>query len=175
MMYVDLSQLEEDELHIEHKCHEQFELQEQSARLVSAPSVELWLRRATTREVRVRGHLAAAVEVPCDRCASDFLLPVDVSFELFYAPVETLTPEEDVPLSPKELSYGFYRDNLLDVDGLVREQISLALPFRRLCKPECRGLCPNCGTDLNVVMCSCGADTVAAHWSALRDLKKETQ
>jgi len=171
-MYIDLSQLEEDELRMEHHYHAEFELQEQSVRLVTAPAIELWLRRATAREVRVRGHLGAAVEVPCDRCVSYFSLPIDVTFDLFYAPIETLTPEEDVSLTPKDLAYGFCRDNLLDVDGLVREQIFLALPFRWLCKPDCRGLCPQCGADLNEEACSCEQDRVAPHWSALRDLRK---
>ena len=139
-MYIDLSQLEEDELRIEHRYHEEFELQEQGVQLVTAPAIELWLRRVTAREVRVRGHLGAAVEVSCDRCMSCFSLPIDLTFDLFYAPIESLTPEEDVPLTPKDLAYGFYRDKLLDVDGLVREQIFLALPFRWLCKPDCRGL-----------------------------------
>jgi len=171
-MYIDLSQLEGDELRIEHHYTEPFELQEQRVRVVSAPAVELRLRRAAARDVRVQGHLVTAVEVSCDRCLSCFSSPLDVAFDLFYAPIETLTPEEDVPLTPKDLAYGFYRDNLLDVDGLVREQIFLALPFRWLCRPDCRGLCPHCGTDLNKEMCSCVEDTVAPYWSALQDLKK---
>lgn len=174
-MYIDLSQLEEDELHIEHHYPQQFELQEQDVRVVSAPTIELWLRRAAAREVRVRGHLVTRVEVPCDRCLSDVGLPIDVAFDVFYAPIEMLTPEEDVPLTPKDLTYGFYRDNLIDIDGLVREQIFLALPFRWLCQPDCRGLCPRCGTNLNKELCSCEEEKVAPYWSALQDLKKTMQ
>jgi uncharacterized protein len=171
-MHVDLSQLEADELHIEHQYREPFDLPEQDVTVALAPAIELWLRRTTGREVRVKGNIAATVEVPCDRCLVAFSVPVGVSFDLFYAPIETLAPEEDVPLTEKDLDYGFYRDNLLDVDALVREQIFLSLPFRRLCRSDCRGLCPQCGTDLNKEMCSCQADTVSSRWSALRDLKK---
>lgn len=171
-MYVDLSQLEGDELHLEHRYPEPFALPEQSVRVVSAPVIELWLRRATAREFRVRGRLVTTVEAPCDRCLSEVSFPIEAAFDVFYAPIETLTPAEEVPLTPKDLAYGFYRDNLLDVDGLVREQIFLALPFRWLCHPDCRGLCPQCGADLNQEMCSCAEDTVALYWSVLQDLKK---
>jgi len=171
-MYIDLSQLEGDELHLEHRYPEPFALPEPSVRVVSAPVIDLRLQRATAREFRVRGRLVTTVEAPCDRCLSDVSFPVEVAFDVFYAPIETLTPAEEVPLTPKDLAYGFYRDNLLDVDGLVREQIFLALPFRWLCHPDCQGLCPQCGADLNQEMCSCAEDTVAPSWSALQDLKK---
>jgi uncharacterized protein len=174
-MYIDLSQLEEDELRVEHQYTKQFDLHEHGVQLTSAPTIGLWLRRTAGRDVRVKGHLRAEVEVECDRCLGYVSLPMDVSFDVFYAPVEVLTPEEDVSLAPKDLAYGFYRDNLLDVDALVREQMLLALPFRCLCDPDCRGLCPSCGVDLNKEVCSCEQNIVAPYWSALRDLKKPQQ
>lgn len=171
-MYIDLTQLEDEELRVEHRYDERFDLQDPDLRLKTAPKVQLAARWAAGRDVRVRGRLEAAVEVPCDRCLSYFLVPIDVEFDLFYAPIETLTPEEDVPLTPKDLAYGFYRDEKIDVDGLVREQIFLALPFRWLCAPSCRGLCPQCGIDLNKGTCSCAEERVAPYWSVLRDLKR---
>jgi uncharacterized protein len=172
-MFIDLSQLEEDELHLEHRYQEQLDLPEPDVRLCSGPAVELWLRKATGREVRVKGRLNATIEVLCDRCLTPFSVPVNVSFDLLYAPVELLTPDQDVPLSSQDLDYGFYRDNLLDVDGLAQEQVYLALPFRRLCKRECRGLCQHCGTDLNKETCSCEPDPATSPWSALQDLKQK--
>lgn len=171
-MYIDLSQLEGDELCLEHHYSEPFELPDHDVRVVSAPVIGLRLQRVAAGEFRARGHVVATVQVPCDRCLSDFSLPIDVTFDVLYAPIETLTPAEDVPLASKDLAYGFYRDNLLDVDGLVREQIFLALPFRWLCNPQCRGLCPQCGKDLNCESCSCTQETVAPYWSALLELRR---
>ncbi|MBI3951269.1 MAG: DUF177 domain-containing protein [Acidobacteria bacterium] len=171
-MYIDLSQIEQDELHVAHQYQKPFELQSEDVRVTSAPAIELQVQRAAAREFRVRGHLAATVGVACDRCLIYYSLPIAVSFDLFCVPIETLTPEEDMPLTPKDLDYGFYRDNLLDVDALVREQIFLALPFRSLCRLDCRGLCPQCGVDLNRETCTCEVDEVALYWSALRNLKK---
>ena len=170
-MYIDLLQLEQDELRISHQYGEQFEMNDPSVQVVSAPAIALRLQRAVGREVRVRGRLTAKVEVPCDRCLSCVEFPVSVTLDLFYAPIEVLTPDQDVPLMPQDLDYGFYRDNVLDVDVLVREQILLALPFRRLCQPECRGLCPSCGADLNKEVCACAQKPVAPHWAVLQQLK----
>lgn len=46
-------------------------------------------------------------------------------------------------------------DKWLDVNELVRQQLLLALPTRPLCRPQCRGLCPKCGTNLNQGDCGC--------------------
>ena len=52
----------------------------------------------------------------------------------------------------------FYSDQIIDVDDLVREQIELALPMSRLCSDDCRGLCPECGANLNEGDCACARD-----------------
>ncbi len=60
------------------------------------------------------------------------------------------------------------RLNLLDV---LREEIWLAWPQRVLCSPECRGLCPHCGADLNRASCGCDMDDDAHPFAALKKLK----
>ena len=57
----------------------------------------------------------------------------------------------------------------LDVDGLVSEDVYLAIPYKMLCKPDCKGLCPVCGADLNEGPCSC-APVTDPRWDALKDL-----
>lgn len=61
-------------------------------------------------------------------------------------------------------------DNMrFDLDGLVREDIYLALPSRFLCKDDCKGLCPVCGKDLNNGECGCEKPT-DSRWDALKEL-----
>jgi len=57
----------------------------------------------------------------------------------------------------------------------VREQILLALPSRRLCREECKGLCPTCGADLNAGRCDCEQREVDPRWSALAELKDKSR
>jgi uncharacterized protein len=174
-MYIDLSQFEEDELHIEYCYDEQFDLQGNEMRLVTPPAIDCWLQRAAHRQYRLKGQVVAAIQVQCDRCLSDFAIPVHAPFDVFYAPIETLRPAEEVWLSPQDLDYGFYRDERIDVDILVREQILLAMPFRLLCKEDCQGLCPRCGVDLNQSSCSCPRDAIDARWTGLLELKRKFQ
>ena len=54
-----------------------------------------------------------------------------------------------------DMGLAAYEGDAVDLDELVREQITLALPSRRLCREECKGLCPKCGADLNAAECSC--------------------
>ena len=59
---------------------------------------------------------------------------------------------------------------LLDLDRWAHDALLLAMPLRVLCREECAGLCPTCGTDLNNGSCDCVVETVDDRWSALRDL-----
>jgi uncharacterized protein len=175
-MYIDLSQFEENELRIEYRYDERFDLQGSGVRLVKGPALKCRLRRAAAQgEFRLDGRVVAGIEAECDRCLTLYTIPIDISFEVYYAPIERLTQAEEVPLSQQDLVYGFYRDHLIDVDTLVREQLLLALPFRRLCREDCLGLCPHCGADLNRGACFCPQTIGDPRWEGLLSLKKELQ
>lgn len=63
----------------------------------------------------------------------------------------------------------------LDLEPLVREAILLELPEAPLCRPDCAGLCPTCGVDLNTTTCACAAPPSDARWGALDDLKRQLE
>ena len=96
---------------------------------------------------------------------------VEESFELLYVP--PLGTGDEHELGEDDLSLGFYQDGVIDVDDLAREQIELALPMARLCTEECRGLCPECGANLNLVDCACSKEQVDIRWAALKELKSK--
>ena len=58
----------------------------------------------------------------------------------------------------------------IDVDEVVKEQILLAVPTRMLCREDCKGICPECGTDLNKGECACKKDDIDPRWAALKNL-----
>jgi uncharacterized protein len=110
-----------------------------------------------TREgllLQVKG--TAEVETDCVRCLQDFFLPEEFEFEeLYQFPSRTL--EETDLILPQ--------DGQIDLRPLFREYLILALPIKRLCKPECKGLCVVCGTNLNDSTCehqNHPADSVSA-------------
>ena len=148
-------------------------LDEETARLVGDASVG---GRATRKgdEVRLRGRISASVEVHCDRCAAAIVAPLEIEFDTSFLPAEVERGAvENVELQAGDLDRSFYEGGEVDVDELVREQILLALPTRSLCREECRGLCPECGANLNEGACGCAAKEVDPRWAALADLKKD--
>ena len=106
-------------------------------------------------EIRIRGHLATHLEASCDRCLGAVEIPVSSDFDLFYRPMETIAREEEVEIPADELEIGFYSGDGIELADVATEQVFLALPMKVLCRPECRGLCPGCGVNRNLVACAC--------------------
>jgi uncharacterized protein len=151
------------------------ELDEEGARLVSDAAVE---GRASRKgeQVRLRGTIRTEVEILCDRCAAPERAPLAVEFDTSFIPQEVeAAKEENVELAPEDLLLSAYDGGAVDLDELVREQVLLALPSRHLCREDCKGLCPKCGTDLNAGDCSCEQSEVDPRWSALAGLKDKNE
>lgn len=103
-------------------------------------------------ELLVRGRLAVPLSVECSRCADFFSTKLEVSSFLraYAVPEGTET---------------------VDLTGDIREDILLNLPVSPLCSPGCKGLCPQCGKNLNQGPCSCKPKPdVGGTWSALDKL-----
>lgn len=109
--------------------------------------------------VHVRGRLAGPLEVECGRCLERYGLPVAQELDLFYLPRTAERPaqeeEEEVELSDRDVVVAYYEGDRLDLGEVVREQLFLALPLRRLCREDCQGLCPTCGANRNAGRCGC--------------------
>jgi len=125
--------------------------------------------KPATMEIQVRGRLTVHMEADCDRCLEAALFPIAVDFDLIYRPLPT-TLAEEVILSREETEIGFYRGLGLELADVVREQVLLALPMQRICRPDCRGICPVCGQNRNLVACTCRCGWQDDRWAALRDL-----
>jgi len=151
------------------------ELDEEGARLVSGAKVEGSARRKGD-EVSLRGRISAEVEVGCDRCVAAVRVPLEVEFDTAFIPREKAAGEtENVELLSEDMGLATFEGGAVDLDELVREQILLALPSRRLCREDCKGLCPECGADLNAGACSCEKGEVDPRWSALADWNKSRE
>src|SRR5688572_972732 len=103
---------------------------------------------------RLVGTVRAELELPCSRCLEPFRLKVDASFDQRYLPAGE-GAEGDAEVAADDLETSVYRDDQIDLDELLREQFYLALPMKPLCTETCRGLCPQCGTNLNTGACDC--------------------
>jgi uncharacterized protein len=105
--------------------------------------------------VLAEGWVETAVRLACSRCSEAFTHPVREEFAVQYLPAPAAPAPEERELAPAELEVDFLRGETLDVGALVRENVLLGLPAQPLCRAECRGLCPRCGTNLNLGPCGC--------------------
>jgi len=127
------------------------------------------------QDIRLRGEIKARISAPCDRCLNEVTIRAEIPFDLFYAPAEAARDEGgERELLERDLGFAVYENDQIDLDEMVLEQLELSLPSRVLCSEECRGLCPQCGADLNVEQCECKAQ-IDPRWRVLADLKAEME
>lgn len=106
------------------------------------------------------------VKFECDRCGSVYKTKLNNDYQMVYLMNEA--PEETDAINVSYLN----RDaDKIDISSDVREFALLSVPMKKLCSEECRGLCPNCGKDLNKEQCSCNNDEIDPRWKPLIDLK----
>ncbi|MCI0488753.1 MAG: DUF177 domain-containing protein [Blastocatellia bacterium] len=172
-MIINVNQIVEDKgLTIHHLYPEgEPDLASEDSRIAGRSILDLRIAREGDR-VKIRGSISSQVQFFCDRCLAPLSIPVDQNFDLLYIPpIGARAPDEEMEIDPDDLSVGFYQGQTIDLDDLVREQIELALPMARLCGEECRGLCPDCGANLNHEECACAVEQIDPRWAALKELK----
>jgi DUF177 domain-containing protein len=117
------------------------------------------LDKGEENTVQVKGRLAARLGLECGRCLEPFTFPIDQDLDLFYLPrhreAQAEEQDADVQLSDHQMVVVFYDDDRLDLGEMVREQFFLQVPMRRLCREDCKGLCPDCGVNRNLERCDC--------------------
>ena len=112
---------------------------------------------------RVSGEIHGTRAFVCDRCLADTEARERYPFtEDFHRDVDA----DDMDA------------NALDEDGIdlapmARDVILASLPIRNLCRPDCKGLCPKCGADLNQNDCGCDREVVDPRLAALKDWMKK--
>lgn len=121
------------------------------------------------------GTVKISATLRCSRCLEDFSYPMDLTFNEEYTPAGESLEEKEYELTEKELDLDFFSDEEIDISEIVTEQVLLAVPMKPLCSPECPGMCPVCGKDLNEGKCNCRTDRVDPRLSPLERLKKKME
>jgi len=125
------------------------------------PEAELTISRASTGtlfELRFRGRLYG----PCQRCLADAVVEREIAAREYQAN----SADDD------ELRTPYVADERLDLSAWARDALALALPEQILCRPDCAGLCPVCGKDLNVEPHEHAEERVDPRWEALEELRE---
>jgi uncharacterized protein len=118
----------------------------------------------TDRRILAQGQLGVVVQAECVRCLEPVpRLPLQVDFEESFL----LHP---INASKRTTTYGVTDDGYLDITHPLREQIIVSIPIRPLCRPDCRGLCSQCGQNLNHGPCNCSKDDLDPRLAVLKSL-----
>ena len=133
------------------------------------------LQVTATREydhIRVAGSVEVDVRMGCSRCLAEFEAGIGSAFTIFFSRQTAIEPDEDeVELAEQDLVAATYAGDEIDLLDEMQEQVVMELPFKPLCREECKGLCSSCGADLNQGECGCEKNPTSLSFSALKDFK----
>ncbi len=115
----------------------------------------------TPQGVVLQGMLRAQTSVECVRCLTPCEWPIEVPFEELF--LLSTNPEASPP-------YVIDEGGFIDLTPIVREEGILAVPIQVLCKPDCQGLCPQCGQNRNEGSCDCDQEQIDPRLASLRAL-----
>jgi uncharacterized protein len=123
----------------------------------------------------ITGRAKAEIVLACSRCLKDFPYRIDTELSVELAPISSLGTSPEHELESSELDTEFYQGDEIDPVELVKEQLLISIPMVPLHGPDCKGLCPVCGTNLNEADCTCQKDSRGEFgaFSILKDLFKK--
>ncbi len=130
---------------------------------------------ARIKDIRITGDLDTSVESDCARCLEPAVQQVKRTFDLLYRPLGSDAGRAELSVTAAEAEIGYYEGEGLLLEDALREQVLLDLPLKVMCREDCKGLCPHCGTNLNNNQCSCGEPLEDPRWSALKELRSKLQ
>ncbi|WP_224370774.1 YceD family protein [Hyalangium versicolor] len=142
--------------------------------------------RKVSGGVLVQGNFTAHVAAPCKRCLVDVTLDLPVSFTLNLVP-ESLVRGDDLgdkdekddreqgetagSFELEDADEEVFDGKTIDLDPIVREQVLLALPMNAVCREDCKGLCAQCGQNLNEKQCGCEQKVIDPRLAPLANIK----
>lgn len=131
------------------------------------------LRRVASDRVDVTGRMTVVVAAACDRCCRPVSSELAIEFT-YHCRLGRESADDAATVTEcreEDCQTLFLQEPIIDLGSLLREQVFLALPARVLCRSDCRGLCQQCGTDLNDTRCSCRLSGDGGPFAVLRQVK----
>jgi uncharacterized protein len=123
----------------------------------------------TDRGILLKGTFNTILFLRCSRCLSDFAYPLTVKIEEEYFPVMDVNTGVMLPAPEEPGSFTIDDHNIMNISEAIRQYTLMALPIKALCREDCSGLCPTCGTNLNEKSCNCTPE-IDPRWEKLNTL-----
>ena len=126
------------------------------------------------KTVFIKGNVQTYLRLQCVRCLKEFSHPLSSSFELTLHPSKDEALGEETELDEKDMESNFFEEGEIHLSEIACEQIFLEIPYQPVCDEKCKGLCPTCGTDLNLSSCGCVKGEFESGFSILGKLKVDS-
>lgn len=120
---------------------------------------------------RLNGEVSAEIKLMCSRCLAEFSMQLAVPIAEVYTNKQEALP--DVDEDSEDFGFdeiGFFEGDEIEIAPALLKALFLELPMRPLCREDCRGICPECGADLNKGDCGCKVDNIDFRLEKLKTL-----
>jgi uncharacterized protein len=129
------------------------QLLEDESFFIQGIEYQIFFKRQNQR-IQAQGKIRTAISLVCVRCLEQFELKINSRFDIILFPKE-MVDQRSTALEDEELEYIFYENDQIDLEKILIEQVNLFIPFKPVCKADCKGICPSCGASLNRGVCAC--------------------
>ena len=133
--------------------------------IVEKSPLDLKISKMSKGKARVEGKAKIVLKMNCDRCLKevDEVLNLDIFREVF-------APDEIAESTDEKGDQTFMEGYQLNVEDLINDEILLSLPMKVLCKEDCKGICRQCGKDLNEGECGCDTFVPDPRMAVIKDI-----
>lgn len=122
---------------------------------------------------QVTGQARVTVAQECARCLEPIERTIEPTFDMVYEKAGSAHMRTEEQIRQGDLGITFFNDSEIDLGPEAKQAVRLALPLKPLCRQDCRGLCPSCGTNLDTGECECRERGKEAHSATMGDLLKK--
>jgi uncharacterized protein len=123
----------------------------------------------------VKGDVQTAVRLPCGRCLKAVETSLKSHFTLTYTArpeeMESFSEQNEIELRTEQINRIYFQGEKINLRDAIQEQVIMAFPIRVLCSKTCKGLCPQCGADLNAGDCGCYSRSSDSKFAVLKNFR----
>jgi len=151
-------------------CSEALDTSLYDFEMQSLAEAGLLIRQQNEDTYILSGTLRVLVKTACDRCAKEILLSVNREFRYVLRIGKELECTTERQCSDEDCEMLYLEEAALDSKTILAEQLLLAIPRQRLCDQACKGICKECGCNLNKKKCQCGESNADSPFAILKTL-----
>lgn len=144
---------------------ELFELADGTFTVIDKKPFDLFITNMGNSELEIKGEFSITIKLNCDRCMADTPYKMTVSF---IKNVDMKETDESRREDLNEIRY--IKGYKLDVEDLIYDEMVIHFPMKILCKDDCKGICNNCGGNLNTTDCGCDTTSLDPRMANILDI-----